>query len=202
MLHLIRKDIVLQKYTLLILLPILFLDLFLDGSRIYVGILFSIAIIMQSFLTDEKSSVHYLLNSLPYTRKEIVSSKYAGACVFIFLVLLTIFIGNLVIYKEFVPWGQLLFIAGFVAVFVSLAFPFSYLFKSQYLMIASIVLFVLYFVIVAKFIPDMNDRIRGTVQTLLSLDDALLYGGAILAVTLLYLFSWMLSVRIYHRKVF
>lgn len=202
MLHLIRKDIVLQKYTLLILLPILFLDLFLDGSRIYVGILFSIAIIMQSFLTDEKSTVHYLLNSLPYTRKEIVSSKYAVACVFIFLVLLTIFIGNLVIHKELVPWGQLLFIAGFVAVFVSLAFPFSYLFKSQYLMIASIVFFVLYFITISKFIPDLNDRIRGIVQTLLSLDDALLYGGAIVSVILLYFFSWMLSVRIYHRKVF
>ncbi|MDW0118521.1 ABC-2 transporter permease [Sporosarcina thermotolerans] len=202
MLHLIRKDIVLQKYTLLILLPILFLDVFFDGSRIYVGILFSIAIIMQSFLTDEKSSVHYLLNSLPYTRKEIVSSKYAVACVFIFLVLLTIFIGNLVIHNELVPWGQLLFIAGFVAVFISLAFPFSYLFKSQYLMIASIVLFVLYFITISTFIPDLNDRIRGIVQTLLSLDDALLYGGAIFSVILLYCFSWMLSVRIYHRKVF
>ncbi|MDN4608138.1 ABC-2 transporter permease [Sporosarcina highlanderae] len=202
MLHLIRKDIVLQKYTLLILLPVLFIDLFLDGSRIYVGILFSIAIIMQSFATDEKSSVHFLLNSLPYTRKEIVSSKYVGACVFISLVLLTIFIGNLVIHKEFVPWEQLLFIASIVAVFISLAFPFSYLFKSQYLMIASIVLFVLYFIIVAKFIPDLNDWIRGAVQTLLSLDDTLLYGGAIFSVILLYFCSYMLSVRIYSRKVF
>ncbi|WP_262176846.1 ABC-2 transporter permease [Saccharococcus sp. Marseille-Q5394] len=202
MLNLIRKDIVLQKNTLLILLPLLFLDSFLDGSRIYVGILFSIAIIMQSFATDEKSSVHYLMNSLPYTRKEIVSSKYAGACVFSLLVMLTILIGNLVVTKELVPWEQLLFIAGVVAVFISLAFPFSYLFKSQYLMIASIVLFVLYMIVVSKFIPDLNDRVREAVRTIVSLDHSLLYGGAVLSVILLYIFSWMLSVRIYSRKVF
>lgn len=201
MLHLIRKDIVLQKNTLLILLPILLIILFLDGPSIYVGILFCIAIIMQSFSTDEKLSIHFLLNSLPYTRREIVSSKYVGACVFMFLILSTIFIGNLVIHKKVIPWEQLLFIASVVAVFISLAYPFSYLFKSQYLMIASIVAFALYVITVNKFIPDLNDRIREAVRTILSLDHSLLYGGVVLSVILLYIFSWMLSVRIYSRKV-
>ncbi|MEH7342534.1 ABC-2 transporter permease [Bacillus sp. JJ1532] len=202
MFNLIRKDIILQKNTLLILLPILFIYLFLSTSTIWVGIIFCIAIIMQSFSMDEKSSSHLLLNSLPYTRKEIVSSKYIGACVFTFLTLVTIFIGHFVIHREIIQWEQLLLITGIVTVFISFAFPFSYLFKSQYLMIASIVVFALYLIIVNSFIPDINDRLREVIQWVLSFDNSLLYLGVILSVVLLYIFSWMLSIRIYSRKVF
>ncbi|MEH7526658.1 ABC-2 transporter permease, partial [Bacillus sp. JJ1503] len=194
MFNLIRKDIILQKNTLLILLPILFIYLFLSTSTIWVGIIFCIAIIMQSFSMDEKSSSHLLLNSLPYTRKEIVSSKYIGACVFTFLTLVTIFIGHFVIHREIIQWEQLLLITGIVTVFISFAFPFSYLFKSQYLMIASIVVFALYLIIVNSFIPDINDRLREVIQWVLSFDNSLLYLGVILSVVLLYIFSWMLSI--------
>ncbi len=202
MLNLIRKDIILQKKTLMILLPLIFIYLFVDTSTIWVGVLFSIAIIMQSFSMDEKSSIHLLLNSLPYTRKEIVSSKYLGACFFTFLIVLTIFIGNLIIHREIIQWEQLLVLTMIVVFFISLAFPFSYLFKSQYLMVAFAVSFVLYFIIVGKFIPDLNDRIRETIRVVLSFDNSLLYLGVTLSVVILYILSWMLSIRIYSRKVF
>ena len=58
------------------MLPLLFVSLFLSTSAIWFGFIFCFAIIMQSFSMDEKASIHLLLNSLPYTRKEIVSSKY------------------------------------------------------------------------------------------------------------------------------
>lgn len=202
MLHLIRKEIVLQKKTLMIMLPLLLIYLSLVDSTIWAGVLFCITIIMQSFSMDEKSSIHLLLNSLPYSRKEIVSSKYIGACVFTFLILLTIFIGNLIIHREIIEWEQLLFITSIVAVFISFAFPFSYLFKSQYLMFAFVVSFILYFIIVNKFIPDLNDRLREVIQMILSFDNSLLYLGVMLSVVLLYIFSWMFSVRVYSRKVF
>ena len=143
-----------------------------------------------------------LLNALPYTRKEIVSSKYIGAGVFTLLILLTIFVGNLIVHREIIQWEQLLLVASVVAVFISFAFPFSYLFKSQYLTMGFIVLFVLYVITVNKFIPDFNDRVREAVQTILSFDHSLLYLGILLSVVLLYIFSWMLSIRIYSRKVF
>lgn len=202
MLNLIRKDLLLQKKTLMILLPLLFIYLLLDRSTIWVGVLFCIALIMQSFSMDEKPSIQTLLNSLPYTRKEIVSSKYIGACIFAFLIMLTIFIGSFIIHKEIIPWEQLLFIVSIVIVFISFAFPFSYLFKSQYLMFGFAVLFGLYFIIVSKFIPDLNDRLRESVQMILSFDSALLYLGVMLSVVLLYIFSWLLSLYIYNRKVF
>lgn len=184
------------------MLPLLLIYLSLVDSTIWAGVLFCITIIMQSFSMDEKSSIHLLLNSLPYSRKEIVSSKYIGACVFTFMILLTIFIGNLIIHREIIEWEQLLFITSIVAVFISFAFPFSYLFKSQYLMFAFVVSFILYFIIVNKFIPDLNDRLREVIQMILSFDNSLLYLGVMLSVVLLYIFSWMFSVRVYSRKVF
>jgi ABC-2 type transport system permease protein len=202
MLNLIRKDIVLQKGTLLILLPVLFLYLLIGRSDIWVGIVFCIAIIMQSFALDEKSSTNLFLNSLPYTRKEIVSSKYIAAIAFTLLVVLTIVAGNLILHGELTRWDQLLFTAIVVVVFISFAFPFSYRFKSQYLMIACGVLFVLYLVLVNRFMPDLNDKIREVIGTILTFDNAVLYAGGILSVVLLYFFSWMLSIRIYSRKVF
>ncbi|MFJ7973868.1 ABC-2 transporter permease [Psychrobacillus sp. NPDC096389] len=200
--NLIRKDIALQKKTLMILLLPLFAYLFLGSSTIWIGVLFCIALIMQGFSMDEKSSSNLLFNSLPYTRKEIVSSKYIGACVFIFLVLATIFIGNLIIHKEMIQLEQLLFTMSIVMLFISFAFPFSYLLTSQYLMIAFAVLFVLYFIIVNMFIPNLNDRIRELVHTVLSLDNSLFYLIVVVSVLLIYILSWMLSIRIYSRKVF
>ncbi|MEH7236873.1 ABC-2 transporter permease, partial [Bacillus sp. JJ1562] len=193
MLNLIRKDILLQKKTLMIMLPLLLAYLFVGSSTIWVGFLFCIAIIMQAFSMDEKSSIHLLLNSLPYTRKEIVSSKYIGAFVFSFLILMTIIIGNLIIHNEIIPLDQLLFIISIVMVFISFAFPFSYLFKVQYLTIGFIAFFVLYFITVSKFIPDLNDRLREVIQTVLSFNNSLLYVLVLLSLVLLYTFSWLLS---------
>lgn len=202
MLQLIRKDIILQKYTLLVMLPILLLYLTLNYSVVWIGIIFCIAIIMQSFSVDEKSTSHMLLNALPYTREEIVNSKYIGAGVFTFLILFIIFLGNLIINKEIIQWKQLFLIMSIVALFVSFAFPFSYLFKSQYLLFGGIALFVFYIVTVSKFIPDLNDRIRKVVGIVLSFEQSLVYVGGLVLVGLLYLFSWMISISIYNRKVF
>lgn len=201
MLNLIRKDMILQKKTLPFMLLFLFIYLFVNVSTSWVAIVFCIVIIMNAFQTDETSSANLLLNSLPYTRKEIVSSKYIGALIFIFLTLLTIFIGNWMIHREIMQWEVLLFITSIVMGLISFAFPFSYLFNSKYLLIGFGGVFVVYMVTLS-FIPNLNDRVREVVQTVLSLDNSLFYLGIILSVGLLYVLSWILSIRIYSRKVF
>ncbi|WP_026561447.1 ABC-2 transporter permease [Bacillus sp. J37] len=202
MLHLICKDILLQKKILLILLPALLIYLFLGTSTMWVGIIFSIAIIMNAFSIDEKTSVKTLLNTLPYTRKQIVSAKYLGAIVFTCLVLLTIFIGNWLMHREFVQWRQMALTIGFVVLFISIAFPFSYFLKSQYLMTASIFAFVVYMVIVNSFIVDLNDRIRELTKTFLSFNHVQIYLYMMITVGFIYMISWLLSIWIYKRKVF
>lgn len=192
---------ILQKKTLPFMLLFLFIYLFVNVSTSWVAIVFCIVIIMNAFQTDETSSANLLLNSLPYTRKEIVSSKYIGALIFIFLTLLTIFIGNWMIHREIMQWEVLLFITSIVMGLISFAFPFSYLFNSKYLLIGFGGVFVIYMVTLS-FIPNLNDRVREVVQTVLSLDNSLFYIGIILSVGLLYVLSWILSIRIYSRKVF
>lgn len=192
---------ILQKKTLPFMLLFLFVYLFVNVSTSWVAIVFCIVIIMNAFQTDETSSANLLLNSLPYTRKEIVSSKYIGALIFIFLTLLTIFIGNWMIHREIMQWEVLLFITSIVMGLISFAFPFSYLFNSKYLLIGFGGVFVVYMVTLS-FIPNLNDRVREVVQTVLSLDNSLFYLGIILSVGLLYVLSWILSIRIYSRKVF
>lgn len=202
MFNLIRKDILLQKATLIGLLLILVVYLFLDISSIWVGIVFSMIIITNTYKMDEKSSIHMLLNSLPYTRKEIVSSKYIGTFIFTGLVIFTIFIGNLVIHQEIMMWKEILLIVSFVMVAISLIFPFSYKFKSQYMLIATIVLVAVYLVTITLLIPNLHDVIRNLVEIFLTLQGSQLYLIIALSVTALYACSWLLSMRIYGKKVF
>ncbi|MEO4053106.1 ABC-2 transporter permease [Solibacillus sp. CAU 1738] len=202
MFNLIRKDIMLQKTTLMTMLPLLILLLTLERSFIYIGLLFSMAIIMNAFASDEKSSINTLLNSLPYTRKEIVSSKYIGALFFVLTIVLTIFTGNLIINREITMWKELGLIICLVMIFISFMFPFSYKFKSQYLLTAVIVSFVIYLLIVNLFINNLNDKIRELVGILLTLQSSQLYLLIAFSVIALYVCSWLLSIRIYSKKVF
>ncbi|MFJ7933324.1 ABC-2 transporter permease [Sporosarcina sp. NPDC096371] len=202
MLNLIRKDVLLQKTTIMFLLPLLVVYLFLENSSIWGGIIFSIAIIMNAYSVDEKASIHMLLNSLPYTRKEIVSAKYMGAFVFMGIVVVTIIIGNLIIHREITIWKDVLFIVSPVMVGISLMFPFSYKFKSQYMLIGALVSLVIYMVVIPLIIPNSNDKIREFVQVVLTLPTTQFYLLIALSVLVLYVGSWLLSIRIYERKVF
>lgn len=202
MFNLIRKDIVLQKKMLMIMLLVIVVYLILGTSSIWVGIIISIVMIIDSFSSDEKTSINLLLNSLPYTRKEIVSSKYIGAIFLTCVVVFIIFIGNLLIHQEITAWKELVFIVSVVMVFISLIFPFSYKFKSQYLLFASIVLLAIYLVVITFFIPNLFDKIREFVGTLLTLQNAQFYLLLAFLVIALYAWSWLLSIRIYRKKVF
>lgn len=198
----IRKDILLQKTTLLILLPLLVVFLYVENSYVWIGIIFSISIAMNAYSVDEKLASHMLLNSLPYTRKEIVSSKYIGTLIFISLVVFTIFIGNLIIHQEIMMWKDILLIVSSVMVAISFFFPFSYQFKSQYMLIGGLISLAIYLVLIPLAIPNVNDIIREFVQTLLTLQTAQFYLFITFSVTALYACSWLLSIRIYSKKVF
>ncbi|KGP91220.1 ABC transporter permease [Pontibacillus chungwhensis BH030062] len=202
MFNLIRKDIVMQKKTLAILALALCVYLALGVSSIWVGLIFSIVMITNTFSLDEKSNVHMLLNSLPYTRKQIVSSKYVVAVLFTLLVALALFVGNLVFHGEITLWKHLLIMMILVFIAASFILPFSYQYKSQYLFVASIVAFGAYMLLVNTLIPNLNDLIREKVYIILTTTTPSLYVGMVVLVGCLYGFSWIVSIRIYEKKVF
>ncbi|MEZ2661100.1 ABC-2 transporter permease [Aneurinibacillus aneurinilyticus] len=137
-------------------------------------------------------------------RKEIVSSKYIGALIFTSLFVIVIFVGDLVVNGNaaLFSWKETLLIFGLVMVTTAFILPFSYKFKSQYLLIASAVLFGLYILAISFFFRNLNDRLRELIQEFMTLQEIQFYFLAILMILILYIASWLLSIRIYERKVF
>ncbi|MGN8646572.1 ABC-2 transporter permease [Gracilibacillus sp. HCP3S3_G5_1] len=202
MFNLVWKDITLQKKGLLILLPALLAYLAFMPSYIWIGFVFSVVIALDVLTKDEDSTINTLLNSLPYTRKEIVSSKYISAIIFTLIVVLVMFLGGLLIHKEVPAWKEIMLMVSLSLIFVSFIFPFSYKFKTQYIIKASLVLFVGYMIVITTFLKNLNDIIREFVQTILSLQDTSFYLVMVLSIMVLYMGSWLLSIRIYQNKVF
>ncbi|MCY7770040.1 ABC-2 transporter permease [Bacillus haynesii] len=202
MFNLILKDIILQKKTLAASFLVLCVYLMLDISPIWIGVVFSIVISLYAFSIDEKSSIHMLLNSLPYTRKEIVSSKYIVVVLFTCMVAAAIFIANFIIHRELTIWKDILLMVAIVMTAASFMLPFCYKFKSNYLLNASIVAFGLYMLTVNFIVQNLNDQIREFIHMLLTLQNTSLYLIVAISIITLYGCSWLLSIRIYRNKVF
>ena len=204
MLRLLWKDILTQKNFFLIILAMLVVFLLMnDGiSIMWIGTWFSIMVVMNMISIDEKASIQALLNSLPYTRKEIVGSKYIGAFIFTVFFVCIIYLGNFLINGsgEYFKWKEILLIVGIVLLAVSFMLPFTFKFKVQYLWVGFTVLFVAYFIFANLF--ALNDKLRALIGQILALSDIQLFlyaSGIILAI---YFASWLLSIRIYMRKAF
>ncbi|GAB0171336.1 ABC-2 transporter permease [Lysinibacillus sp. CTST325] len=162
------------------------------------------AFITMSFSYDEKDNANILLNSLPYTRKEIVSSKYIGSLIYTSLIIFITYLGNFFLNGKEVLflWKDILLIIGLVMVAISFILPICYKFKTQSLMIAVGTLFGIYMVIVNYLSPTLKDTLKELIQKFLTLQETQMYFVAILTIIILYVGSWLLSIRIYTRKVF
>lgn len=205
MVNLIWKDILIQKRQIPIYLGIIILCFWEDGVPLWwLAFITSISFIMNAFYYDEKDNINILLNSLPYTRKQIVISKYLGALVFTGLFIGVIMGGGFIIngMELSFSWKDILHTFGLIMAFLSIIFPFFYKFKQQYLMIGAMVLFVVAIFTFRIVMQIFNEQFAKAFQWLASLPELQLYSFAALSILLLYGASWLLSMRIYERKVF
>ena len=202
MVNLLIKDFFIHKIMLLCMLAGIFLYMLLDVSVMLVGILFTLAIVMHIFTSDEKKSIQMLLSSLPYTRREIVSSRYLSAIIYALLVIGAVAISDYAVNQQIPDWKQFLFVAGVAMLAFSFYFPFSYRFASKYLLIALIGTFLIYLFLMRFLVPNLNDLTRSMTTKILELHDMQLWLGAGALLIILYLLSWKISVRIYEKKVF
>ncbi|WP_339215990.1 ABC-2 transporter permease [Solibacillus sp. FSL W8-0372] len=202
MYQLVKKDLIIHKKMLMGMFLVLLAYMYVDVQIIFIGLIFSWTFALNIFSTDEKRPAQMLLSSLPFTRKEIVSSKYISAILFILLIILMITGGSL-LFQQALPNGlHLLMIAIGSLFIVAFIYPVSYKFASRYLNIAFFVCLAIYLVIVKFFIHNLNDRIRETFAKIMNLGESqlILYTGVILVIT--YSLSWLLSIRIFEKKVF
>ncbi len=204
MINLILKDVLIQKKIILFYIATLIIYLFAGvPSLIPLGILYSVIFILNTFAYDEKDNANMLLNSLPYTRKEIVSSKYIGSLIFTTIFIFMIYTGDFLIHGKggLFIWKEMLLIMGLVMVAISFMFPIAYKFKTHYLLIALGVLFGIYMLTISLLVP-INDILRELTRKFLTLQETQMYFVACITVIILYIGSWLLSIYIYERKAF
>lgn len=204
MLNLILKDILIQKSTLIIYIATILLYLLVNVSPVFIVFVYSVVFILNAFSSDEKDNANILLNSLPYTRKEIVSSKYIGALIFTGLFICYTYLANYLLNGTMVLilWKEILLNMGLVMIAISFILPISYKFKTKYLTIICIALVGIYMVVINYFVPNFNDRLRTLVQNFMTVQELQLYLIATIITVLLFISSWLLSIRIYERKAF
>lgn len=204
MINLILKDVLIQKKIILLYIATIIIYL-LAGvpSLIFLGFLYSVIFILNAFAYDEKDNANILLNSLPYTRKEIVSSKYIGSLLFTTIFVFMIYVGDFLINGKgnLFIWKEMLLIIGLVMAAISFIFPISYKFKMQYLLIALGVLFGIYMLAINLLVP-INDILRELARKFLTLQEMQMYFVASITVIILYVGSWLLSIYIYERRAF
>ncbi|WP_156858086.1 ABC-2 transporter permease [Oceanobacillus sp. AG] len=203
MFNLIRKDFVIQKTQILLFIPfIMFFAIFADHmSPAFVFFLASTYIPLNGYIYDEQVESNILLNSLPYTRKEIVAAKYIGALAYM---ILSIGIASIILYLfnyEFMI-RDISIAIGLFFIFSAFAFPLFYILKPGYIGAVVLVGVIITAVVLPPFFRFLAENLTVITDFLTSLSTITLYlSGAVISI-MLYLTSWMVSQFIYQRKVF
>jgi len=204
MFNLIFKDILIQKKVFLFYIATLVIYLLVDISPILIVVVYSLTFINTALSYDEKDNANILLNSLPYTRKEIVSSRYVGVLIFTSLFIMLTYGGRFLLYgkEASFSWKAILLIMGLVMVAISFMLPVFYKFKRQYLVFFAGALVGIYLLMKNLLVPNLNNALRELTQKFLTLQETQMYFLAIFTIVILYIGSWLLSIRIYERKAF
>ncbi|GIN90373.1 permease [Siminovitchia terrae] len=203
MFNLIKKDIIIQKSQVLLFIPfIVFFALFGEHmSPAFIFLIASTYIPINGYIYDERVESNILLNSLPYTRKEIVAAKYIGAIVYM---ILSIGVAGIILYLFNYDYmiRDIAIAAGLFFVFAALAFPLFYILKPGYIGMAVMIGFIVSVLILPPIVQFLAKHFTAITEFLTSLSTTILYfSGAGIAIGL-YFISWMVSQFIYQHKAF
>ncbi|MGR9049791.1 ABC-2 transporter permease [Halobacillus faecis] len=201
MFNLIRRDVILQKKQLLFFIPFILIFILSNSHPILTFLVASIFIPFNAYAYDEKAETNVLLNSLPYTRKEIIASRYLGAILYMILALVLSSLALFLLDKPFTI-KDIAIGSGLFLTFSAFTFPLFYIFKQGY--IFTIVL--ISFLILAGIGPSILNYLEGYLTPLTNfvanLSVQALYTGAVITVMIVYGISWSVSHVIYQRKAF
>ncbi|MBY7145054.1 ABC-2 transporter permease [Virgibacillus sp. NKC19-3] len=201
MFNLIRRDIILQKWLLLTFIPFVAFFIIMDVHPALTFLVASIFIPFNTFGYDNKAETNILLNSLPYTRKEIIASRYLGSIVYMALSIGVTSLALIVSNKSFtmtdIAIGGGLFLA-----FAAFTFPLFYIFKTDYLLHIVIISFILLAGIGPPIVTFLTDNVTVITDLIYRFSTPVIYTGAAAIVMFFYAVSWGVSTIIYQRKAF
>lgn len=200
MFNLIRRDAIIQKRQLLVFIPFVAFFIVMNSQPALIFLVASIFIPFNAFAYDEKAETNILLNSLPYTRKEIITSRYLGAIVYMGISIGLTSISLFVLDKPFkitdVAIGSGLFLS-----FVALTFPLFHIFKGNVTMVIMII-FIVSAIIGQLILPFSAEHLPVITDFIFSLSTPALYTGVGAVIVILYAASWSVTTIIYQRKAF
>lgn len=200
MFNLIRRDAILQKNQLLIFIPFILVFVIMNVHPALTFLVASIFIPFNAYAYDEKAETNILLNSLPYTRKMIIASRYISAIVYMALSIGLAIICLVIFDKPFTLTDIAIGSGSFLA-FAALTFPLFYLFRGKMTMVVMILFFSSVLAgpplvtFLAKHLTTVTDFIVST-------STQALYTGVAAVIVILYAASWSVATIIYQRKAF
>lgn len=201
MFNLIRRDVILQKRQLLIFLPFILFFILMGSHPALIFLVASIFIPFNTYAYDEKAETNILLNSLPYTRKEIIASRYLGAIVYMVLAIVVTSLALFVFNKSFTI-TDIAIGTGLFLLFAAFTFPLFYIFKPGYITTVVLISFILLAGVVPPIVLFLAEHLTEITNFIVSLSIPALYTGAAVVIVILYAISWGATTIIYQRKAF
>ncbi|WP_282140370.1 ABC-2 transporter permease [Cytobacillus oceanisediminis] len=201
MFNLIRRDVILQKRQLLIFIPFILFFIIMGAQPALIFLVASIFIPFNTYAYDEKAETNILLNSLPYTRREIIASRYLGALLYM---ILSIGIASLALLAFNKPFSitDIAIGSGLFLLFAAFTFPLFHLFKSGYITTVVLISFLLLTYLSGPIVSFINENLTVITDFIFSLSTQLLYMGAAALILTFYAVSWGVTTVIYQRKAF
>ncbi|MEK4651817.1 MULTISPECIES: ABC-2 transporter permease [Niallia] len=201
MFNLIRRDAILQKRQLLVFIPFIVFFIVMNLDSVYIFLVASIFIPFNAYAYDEKAETNILLNSLPYTRKEIIASRYIGAIVYMLASILLTSAALFLFNKPF-TLTDIVVGSGFFLLFAAFTFPLFYMLKPGYITTVVIISFLVLSAIGPRIVTFLGEHLTSITGFIINLSLPTLYTGATIFILVVYLASWGVATVIYQRKVF
>ena len=201
MLNLIKRDVILQKRQLLLFIPFILVFILLGAPPVLIFLVASIFIPFNTYAYDEKVETNILLNSLPYTRTEIIASRYLGAIVYMILSIGVTSLALLAFNKHFTI-SDIAIGSGLFLLFAAFTFPLFQIFKQGYITTVILISFILLTWISRPIALYMNEHLATIIDFVDNTSVTVLYIGATFFIMLIYIISWGMTNSIYQRKAF
>lgn len=202
MFNLIRRDFILQKrYLLGFILLVLFFVLMGRHDPAFIFLLASLIIPVNTIANDEKPETNILLNSLPYTRTEIIASRFLGAIVFIILATGATSVLMYVFNRPF-SITDIAISSSLTLLLLSFYLPMPYIIKPGYSSPFALISFLVLAGIVPPIVSYLGERLTSVTDFLLNLPVPVFYTSALLLGIVFYGTSWSVTSFIYRRKAF
>ncbi|ADU32086.1 ABC-2 transporter permease [Evansella cellulosilytica] len=202
MFNLIRRDAILQKKMLLTFIPFILFFIIMDIHHpAFIFLVASLFIPFNAYSYDEKAETNILLNSLPYTRKEIIAARYLGS---IFYTLLAFAVTGVTLFLFNKPFTltDIAIGGGLFLIFAAFTFPLFYILKPGHIATVVIIIFLALAAVGPHVFRFLAEHFTTITAFLNNLTTEVLYVGAAAIILTLYAISWVFTTIIYQRKAF